>query len=65
MTVAEAGLLDQAAREAGLTRAEFLRSRVFGLSPTGTAQIIDGPATPRPLAEQARPALPDAAASAQ
>lgn len=65
MTVAEAGLLDQAAREAGLTRAEFLRSRVFGSGPSGTAQIIDGPTATQPLDEPARPALPDAAASAQ
>lgn len=51
MTIAEAGLLDEAARQAGMTRAEFLRTRVFGNS----AEL--GPARP-PLAKPVRPALP-------
>ena len=55
MTVAEAGALDQAARQAGMTRGEFLRSRVFGDS----AELGGGP-TQRPLAKPARPALPTA-----
>ena len=55
MTVAEAGLLDEAARQAGMTRAEFLRTRVFGDS----AELGGGPAR-RPAGKPARPALPAA-----
>ncbi len=51
MTVAEAGALDKAARQAGMTRAEFLRTRVFGDS----AEL--GPTRP-PFAKPVRPALP-------
>lgn len=56
MTVAESGALDKAARAAGMTRAEFLRSRVFG----GSAELGGGDTARQLRAKPVRPALPTA-----